>query len=1086
MSRIFGTVAVFVLAASLQAAPIQGSRQYALILSDAPTGERFSQLKSAPGIAVASHEARIEAAQQTLRSELSRRGMAVTGATHTVLNAVFVAARPQDVAALRQLPGVRAVIPLRRRYLKLNAAVNVVDAPAAWNALGGTGSAGAGVKIAIIDTGIDQTHPMLQDDSLQPPAGFPKCSGSDCNFTSKKVIVARSYVQILAAGTDPNNPAADSMPDDYSPRDRVGHGTALASIAAGKTTAAPSATLTGIAPKAFLGNYKVFGSPGTNDGASDAAIIQAIDDVVNDGMDIAVLSLGGPALSGPLDTGSACGGISPADPCDPLAVAVENAVHSGLVVAAAAGNEGDTGSDIVPTLGTIDSPGDAPSAIAVAASFNSHIWLNQLTVSGSSVPSNLQSIQAQFGDGPLPAASITAPLRDVTKFGDDGLACSALPANSLNGAFALIERGTCTFAMKVLNAEDAGAVGVVFYMADNSAIITPGGLAGTNIPALMIDNASGVALKAFVDAHADYPVTMDPTPHEMPASSDSLPDFSSRGPNTGTNSLKPDVTAVGTDLYIAAQNYDRNGPLYSASRYTVSQGTSFSTPMVAGAAALVKQKNPSFTPAEIKSALVTTGAQSLVEGSGPASVLSVGGGLLDAGAAVSANITATPATLSFGSLNSVRLPVSQTLTILNASSGSVSLSLSISQTTPDAAAQLSLDRSSISLGGGQSANVNVTLSGGTPRPGVYQGAVVIQGSARTVRVPYLYIVGDGVAANLIPLTGDGFDGTINQQIPGGFISFKVVDQYGVPVTGTPVRFSVTQGDGQLQNQSTATDSYGIAGADVFLGSSVGTQSFRGSSGALSWDYVGNARIQPLINNGGIVNAASFAAGEAVSPGSYISIFGAGLSDTTNFASYLPLPLNIDLVNVSFDVPSAGISVPGNLIYVSPQQVNVQVPWELQGQTSALVKVRIDFSFGNLITLPLVFAAPGIYQYTESGTGKTLAAALDPGANNALIGTNHPATRGGAVSIYANGLGPVTNQPASGSPADAQNLSHTTLTPIVTIGGQNAEVSFSGLAPGFPGLYQVNVTLPSGIGTGSQTVVISLNGVNSQTSAIIVQ
>ena len=341
-------------------------------------------------------------------------------------------------------------------------------------------------------------------------------------------------------------------------------------------------------------------------------------------------------------------------------------------------------------------------------------------------------------------------------------------------------------------------------------------------------------------------------------------------------------------------------------------------------------------------------------------------------------------------------------------------------------------------------------------------------------------------ANLIPLTGDGFDGTINQQIPAGFLSFKVVDQYGVPVTGTPVRFSVTEGGGDLQNQSTATDSYGIAGASAFLGPSVGTQAFRGSAGRLFWDYAGNARIQPVINNGGIVNAASFAAGEPVSPGSYISIFGVGLSDTTNFASYLPLPLNIDLVNVSFDVPSAGISLPGNLIYVSPQQVNVQVPWELQGQTSVLVKVRIDYSFGNLITLPLTAAAPGIYQYTESGTGKTLAAALDPGANNALIGTRHPATRGSTISIYANGLGPVTNQPASGSPANGQNLSHTTLTPTVTIGGQNANVSFSGLAPGFPGLYQVNATVPTDIGTGSQTVVISANGVNSQTSAIAVQ
>ena len=91
-------------------------------------------------------------------------------------------------------------------------------------------NAGKGIKIAILDTGVDQNHPSLQDSTLTTPAGFPKCNvQSDCNhFTNSKVIVARSYVRQLALGTGPIDPTM-TFPDDYSARDRVGHGTATAS-----------------------------------------------------------------------------------------------------------------------------------------------------------------------------------------------------------------------------------------------------------------------------------------------------------------------------------------------------------------------------------------------------------------------------------------------------------------------------------------------------------------------------------------------------------------------------------------------------------------------------------------------------------------------------------------------------------------------------------------------------------------------------------------------------------------------------------------------------------------------------------------
>jgi uncharacterized protein (TIGR03437 family) len=99
-----------------------------------------------------------------------------------------------------------------------------------------------------------------------------------------------------------------------------------------------------------------------------------------------------------------------------------------------------------------------------------------------------------------------------------------------------------------------------------------------------------------------------------------------------------------------------------------------------------------------------------------------------------------------------------------------------------------------------------------------------------------------------------------------------------------------------------------------------------NAGGITWTFTGSARLKPNIGAGGIVNAADY--GPTVAPGSYVSIFGTGLSDATDAAETSRLPLSIDLATVSFDAPSAGISAPGHLTYVSPGQVNVQVPWEL--------------------------------------------------------------------------------------------------------------------------------------------------------------
>ncbi|HVP47072.1 MAG TPA: S8 family serine peptidase [Bryobacteraceae bacterium] len=1055
-------------------------QRYALILSDPPVAEAR---KNATKAVVENRRQKIEAVQSALRSELARQNFTVTGSVHTVLNAVFVVATPDQVAQLQRMPGVAGVRPLRRFRKSLNAAVPLLNGPAAWTLVGGEGRAGRGIKIAVIDTGIDNTHPAFHDSQLAVPSGFPKCgTPSDCtDFTNNKVIVARSYVAQLAAGFG-SNPAATSRPDDYSARDLDGHGTAVAMCAGGETNTGPSGTITGMAPKAFLGNYKVFGSPEINNFSTGDVIISAIEDALNDGMDIAELSLGAPAFSGPLDQGPACG-LTGTTPCDPEAAAVENAVQMGMLVVVAAGNEGADGQNQdVATLNTIDSPGDAPSAIAAGGSTNSHTWESGVQVSGNGVPSTLHFIEGNFGDGPLPSGPLTAPLRDVGKISGDPLGCNAITTGSLDGAIALIERGTCTFENKVTNAQNAGAVGAIFWDPNSDNLDFPGGLSGTNIPAILIGVTGGTALKSFIDGHANYSVTMDPNLVAVSQTPNLIAFFSSRGPSI-TGAVKPDVTAVGTDLYMAAESFDPNGDLYSPNGYTVANGTSFSTPLVAGGAALVKQKNPGFTALQIKSAVVNTAAQSLTDENGSAAVVSGGAGLLDAAAAVSTNITAGPATISFGILNQGgSFPASQQLELENSGSSTANLTLSVVQRVPDSNAHITLSKTTLSLGAGQTTSVTVTLGGSMPVAGSYDGFVVITGGAKTLHIPYLYIVGDGVPFNITPILSNGFDCTVGQGVPDGGVAFTLIDQFGVSIPNASIQWSVTQGGGQIvqgsNNTDSATETYGLGFATVTCGPTPGTQEFTATAGGMQVVFDGFARLAPTISANGAVNAASFQVGQGVAPGSYISLFGTGLSDTTDVEKTPFLPLGIDNVSVSFDVPSAGLSLPGRMYYVSAGQVNLQVPWELQGQTSALIKVNVEDSQGPLYTLPLAQYSPAFF------IAGTFLAARDASGN--VITSSNPAVRGQTIQLYANGLGPVDTALPTGQPAPLFPHIQTTLLPKVTVGDLPAFVQFSGLAPLYSGLYQVNVTIPSGLSPGVQPVVLTINGVAAPTANLPVQ
>jgi len=187
--------------------------EYALLLHDPPIARQVRSGQELQTRAAFDHGVRIAVAQRRIADELARRNIRVAGSSQMLVNALFVRATSDRVKELRAVPGVARVQYLPPMHRKLDRALDLVHASAAWSALGGEPTAGKGVRIAILDTGIDQNQPAFQDSSLQPPSGFPK---GETDYTNSKVIVARSYVAMLPfAMVD----ASDSRPDDFTPRD---------------------------------------------------------------------------------------------------------------------------------------------------------------------------------------------------------------------------------------------------------------------------------------------------------------------------------------------------------------------------------------------------------------------------------------------------------------------------------------------------------------------------------------------------------------------------------------------------------------------------------------------------------------------------------------------------------------------------------------------------------------------------------------------------------------------------------------------------------------------------------------------------
>jgi subtilisin family serine protease len=590
-------------------------------------------------------------------------------------------------ATLKQIqggPGAVAANASATYHKAMSASHGVIHTAALWNALGGQPNAGAGIKVGVIDSGIDQNHPFLSDAGMTAPAGYPK---GDTRFTSNKVIVAKVFNE---------NPwlTAQAIGD---------HGTHVSGTIAGRadTTAPLASGLSGVAPGAWLGSYNVF--PGNVDNAKDLWIAKAVEEAVQDGMDVLNLSLGGTARQG----------------ADLLSMTVDAAVDAGVVVAIAAGNEG-------PGAYTVGTPGTASNVITVAAVTNSHKFASWLD-SAALAPAGVLAMPGE-GAGE-PASVITGTYAVWADYaGGDKLACTPVSGTPLAGKIALIQRGVCTFSTKFNNAAAAGATGVIIYQRDDLPTAAPIAMStpGVTIPGVMVDLTSGQTLAAWT---GDRTVTIQPVA-ERSDPAGMLADFSSWGP-TPNYMLKPDVAAVGVNVYSSIVG----------GGYAVFNGTSMATPHVAGSAALLlaysRAHGLGWGPAEVKAALMGT-AHPAADTDDP---LKTGAGVIDLARAMNPPALAMPSSLSFGLVRPVGNHTYQmNVSLTNSTDSAQTYTLSTDS-------NLTVSPSTVSLAAGQSASVTVTVADrGVPSPGqggypeLRRGFVDVASGAGNIRLPYLYVI----------------------------------------------------------------------------------------------------------------------------------------------------------------------------------------------------------------------------------------------------------------------------------------------------------------------------------------------------------
>jgi hypothetical protein len=505
----------------------------------------------------------------------------------TAFNGFAAKLSAAQAAALARTPGVVRlwrdkirVVQLEDRDRDLSRAAAAAKRAATPRAIGES-HAGEGLIVGVIDTGIWPEHPSfasLPEPRLDAAAIAAKWHGT-CDpgvsepkiVCNNKVIGARYY----------RSPEISPVPQEFdSPRDYLGHGTSTAGIAAGRSGVeaapwgAPAGTVSGVAPAARIAAYKVIWDVAgdSNGAASTADIIAAINNAVGDGVDVINYSM----------TNYRDGAI------EPEALAWLNAAEAGVFVSAAASNDGPGG--------TVHNA--APWVTTVAAARHEFGTDRTVTLGNGAV-------YAGKGTGDATPATALVDAEQVPAEGFTAADAALCKAGSLDpakvaGKVVLCTRGVNLRTEKAATVKAAGGVGMV--LGDPWSLLYP---LFYVVPTVHVDAASLTAIKAYLgEAGAEGTASLS---GKYRARAPEIARFSSDGPafTGGGDVLKPDIAAPGDEIVAPTSP----GQYHGDTAFDYNSGTSFSAPYIAGKAALLKARYPGWSPAAIRSALMTTATQ---------------------------------------------------------------------------------------------------------------------------------------------------------------------------------------------------------------------------------------------------------------------------------------------------------------------------------------------------------------------------------------------------------------------------------------------------------------------------------------------
>ncbi|HUG48860.1 MAG TPA: S8 family serine peptidase [Candidatus Limnocylindria bacterium] len=535
-------------------------------------------------------KSRVQVQQRGVINAASRldRNARVLGTTQSALNAVILRIDAAEIAALAANPAVVSIRPVRD-YERHDEQRNLGETVPyiGGSAVHDVGFTGEGIRVAVLDSGIDYTHVAFggagtaaaYEAAYGTSVNDPRNTSRDGLFPTDKVIGGWDFVGEAWTGGAGSPPLApDPDPIDCGPVTIPapcdgGHGTHVAHIIAG---------VGGVAPDARLYAVKVCSAVSTS--CSGVALLQGIDFAVDpngdgstaDAVDIINMSLGAPY-------GQAFD--------DDLSQAVENATKVGVLTVASAGNSSDK-----PYV--TGSPAAAPSALSVAqTAVPSSIQLVMDILSPASIAGSYAAVHQPW------SAEVTSAIEAPAQYGDGAggnlNGCAAFPAGSLAGLIVLVDRGACDFSLKITNvANGGGLVGIIGLVAPGDPFegglgACPDGACG-DIPGFMIHQSTSNAIKSGLAAGEVVirfdPATGIPLVGHMVGSS-------SRGPTMLTNVVKPEIGAPGASVSAEAGTGEGETPF---------GGTSGAAPMVAGSAALLMDAYGSRRPHEIKSVLMNS------------------------------------------------------------------------------------------------------------------------------------------------------------------------------------------------------------------------------------------------------------------------------------------------------------------------------------------------------------------------------------------------------------------------------------------------------------------------------------------------